>query len=215
MFYIAMQTYVPFVSLVFRSVSQSVFQFFSFVLSFATGSFFIAGPAPGQGAHMEYNRKAHSVYLLTYHIVFVTKYRRPVISDEIGYFMKNHAAYLCGRFGGEMVSAETDEDHIHLLVSMPPDVAPSRLVATLKTQLSKEVRAEYTEHVRKYLRGDAPFRSNSYFIATTGTTVMEKVKEYIEKQRTEEHKRKYVKSGRYVKKRNWRDIPGNSSPTDA
>ena len=63
--------------------------------------------------------------------------------------------------------------------------------------------------------GDAPFWSNSYFIATTGTTVMEKVKEYIEKQRTEEHKHKYVKSGRYVKKRNWRDVPGNSSPTDA
>ena len=123
MFYIAMQTYVPFILLVFRSVSQSVFQFFSFVLSFATGSFFL--------------------------------------------------------------------------------------------ELSKEVRAEYTEHVRKYLWGDAPFWSNSYFIATTGTTVMEKVKEYIEKQRTEEHKRKYVKSGRYVKKRNWRDIPGNSSPTDA
>ena len=124
MFHAAMQTHVPFVSLVFQSFSQSVFQyFFSFVLSFATGSFFL--------------------------------------------------------------------------------------------ELSKEVRAEYTEHVRKYLRGDAPFRSNSYFIATTGTTVMEKVKEYIEKQRTEEHKRKYVKSGRYVKKRNWRDIPGNSSPTDA
>ena len=124
MFHAAMQTHVPFVSLVFQSFSQSVFQyFFSFVLSFATGSFFL--------------------------------------------------------------------------------------------ELSKEVRAEYTEHVRKYLRGDAPFWSNSYFIATTGTTVMEKVKEYIEKQRTEEHKRKYVKSGRYVKKRNWRDIPGNSSPTDA
>ena len=153
---------------------------------------------------MEYNRKAHSVYLLTYHIVFVTKYRRPVISDEIGCFMKNHAAYLCGRFGGEMVSAETDGDHIHLLVSMPPDVAPSRLVATLKTQLSKEVRAEYTEHVRKYLWGDAPFWSNSYFIASTGTTVMEKVKEYIEKQKTEEHKRKYVNRGRYK-------IPGSQA----
>ena len=124
MFHAVMQTYVLFVSLVFQSFSQSVFQyFFSFVLSFATGSFFL--------------------------------------------------------------------------------------------ELSKEVRAEYTEHVRKYLRGDAPFWSNSYFIASTGTTVMEKVKEYIEKQRTEEHKRKYVKSGRYVKKRNWRDIPGNSSPTDA
>ena len=164
---------------------------------------------------MEYNRKSHSVYLLTYHIVFVTKYRRPVISDEIGYFIKEHAAYLCGRFGGELISAETVEDHIHLLVSMPPDVAPSRLVTTLKTQLSKEVRSEYTEHVRKYLWGDAPFWSSNYFIASTGTTVMEKVKEYIEGQRTEEHKRKYVKSGRYAKKRLRKNSPGNSSPTDA
>ena len=40
---------------------------------------------------MDYNKKAHSVYLLTYHIVFVTKYRRPVITDEIRDFMVNHA----------------------------------------------------------------------------------------------------------------------------
>ena len=48
---------------------------------------------------------------------------------------------------------------------------------------------------------DAPFWSSSYFIASTGTTVMEKVKEYIEGQRTDEHKRKYVKRGKYAKKR--------------
>ena len=150
---------------------------------------------------MDYNRRSHSVFLLTYHIVFVTKYRRPVITDEIGDFMKNHAAYLCGRFEGELLSAETDRDHMHLLVSMPPDVAPSRLVTTLKTQLSKEVRAEYREHVRKYLWEDSSFWSSSYFIASTGTTVLEKVREYIDSQRTEEHKRKYVKSGKYSKKK--------------
>ena len=50
-------------------------------------------------AFMEYNRKAHSVYLLTYHIVFVTKYRKPVITNEIGEFMKNLARYLYNRFG--------------------------------------------------------------------------------------------------------------------
>ena len=149
---------------------------------------------------MEFNHKSHSVYLLTYHIVFVTKYRRPVISDEIGDYMKNHAAYLCGRFGCEMISAETDRDHIHMLISMPPDIAPSKLVACLKTQLSKEVRATFGEEIRKQLWGDA-FWSNSYFIATTGTTVMEKVKEYIEGQRSDEHQRKYVKSGKYAKKK--------------
>jgi putative transposase len=152
--------------------------------------------------HPGYKKKAHSVYLLTYHIVFVTKYRRPVITDEIGDYMKAHAAYLCGRFNGEMLSAETDRDHIHLLVSMPPDVTPSRLIGTLKTQLSKEVRANFQEHIQKYLWGDAPFWSNSYFIASTGTTSLEKVREYIENQRTEEHKRKYIKSGKYSRKRN-------------
>lgn len=125
---------------------------------------------------MEYNRKAHSVYLLTYHIVFVTKYRKPVITNEIGDFIKNLAGYLCNRFGCELISAETDRDHMHLMVSMPPDVAPSRLICTLKTQLLKEVRSYYPEEVKKYLWGDAPFWSNSYFVATTGTTVMEKVK---------------------------------------
>ena len=99
---------------------------------------------------MKYNKKSHSVYLLTYHIVFVTKYRKPVISDEIGDFMKNHAEYLCGRFDGEVLSIETDRDHMHLLVSLPPDVAPSKLVASLKTQLSKEVRNYYKEEIEKH-----------------------------------------------------------------
>ena len=66
-------------------------------------------------------------------------------------------------------------------------------------ELSKEVRTYYPEEVKKYLWGDTPFWSNSYFIATTGTTVMEKVKEYIESQRTDEHKRKYIKTGKYKK----------------
>lgn len=115
--------------------------------------------------------------------------------------MKNHAAYLCGRFDGELLSAETDLDHMHLLVSMPPDVALSRLVGTLKTQMSKDVRREYGAYVKQYLWGDSSFWSGSYFISSAGTTSMEKVKEYIQSQRTDEHKRRYVKSGMYAKKR--------------
>lgn len=151
---------------------------------------------------MDYNRKKHAVFLLTYHIVFVTKYRKPVISDEIGDFLKSHAEYLVGRFNGEVLSAETDRDHIHLLVSLPPDVAPVTVVTTLKTHLSRQVHEDETfmQHVRKYQFGKCPFWSESYFIATTGTTSMEKIKAYIEGQRTEEHKRKYVKSGKYRKR---------------
>ena len=72
---------------------------------------------------MDYIKGGHNVYLITYHIVFVTKYRKPVINEEISEFLKEHIAYLCGRFGAELLTAETDRDHIHLLVSMTPTAA--------------------------------------------------------------------------------------------
>ncbi len=110
----------------------------------------------------DYRRGSHSVYLLTYHIIFVTKYRKRVITNEMGDFMK-------------------------------------KLVNMLKSGLSKEVHLKYREHIQKYLYGDAPFWSHSYFCATTGSVSMETVKKYIEEQRTDEHHRKYVLSGKYSK----------------
>ena len=98
---------------------------------------------PGSENLDDYRRGSHSVYKLTYHVIFVTKYRKKVITDEIGDFMKNYAAYLCGRMNSELISAETDADHMHLLISMPPDVAPVKLINSLKSQLSKEVRNTY------------------------------------------------------------------------
>ena len=130
---------------------------------------------------MDYIKGGHNVYLLTYHIVFVTKYRKPVINEEISEFLKEHIAYLCGRFGAELLTAETDRDHIHLLVSMTPTTAPSDLIRVLKTQTSREIHQDerMDGHVKKYIYGKAPLWQPSYFIATTGTTVMEKVREYI------------------------------------
>ena len=119
---------------------------------------------------MEYIRSAHSVYLLTYHIVFVTKYRKPVINDEISEFLKGHIGYLCTRFDAELLTAETDRDHIHMLISMPPKVAPADLIRVLKTQTAREIHQdpEMDAHVKKYIYGDAPLWQPSYFVATTG-----------------------------------------------
>lgn len=113
--------------------------------------------------------------------------------------MKAATKRLCAGYGGEMISAETDRDHIHLLVSLPPACDVSLVVRSLKTQLSKEVHAnpEYNVFVQQYLREGTPFWSPSYFIATTGSVSLETVKSYIEEQRTDEHKRKYERRSRY------------------
>ena len=151
---------------------------------------------------MDLKKTPRVVYLLTYHCVFVTKYRRKVINDELGDLLKRDASYIIDNFGGELVSAETDEDHIHILMSLPPQAAPAKVIKTMKSHMSREAHTVYGEHIQKYPWGkDTPFWSPSYFIVTTGTTSMDRVKEYIESQRTEEHKRKYIKSGKYKKQK--------------
>ena len=151
---------------------------------------------------MEYKKKAHSVYLMAYHLVFVTKYRKPVISNEIGEFMKELSREICEQHGGTLISAETDADHLHLLISMPPQERPSDIIRVLKTQTSKKVHLneKFDKYVKQYLFGDVSLWSPSYFIATTGGVTIEKIKEYVESQKTEYHKRKYEKTGRYKKK---------------
>ena len=147
----------------------------------------------------EYTRTRHAVYLLTYHMIFVTKWRKPVISDEIGDFMVAKAGQLCIGYGGELISGETDKDHIHLLISLPPSKNLTDVIRSLKTQLSKEIHArpKYDCIVKKHLYGNAPLWSSSYFVATTGSVSMDVVKKYIEGQRTDEHKRKYEKRSKY------------------
>ena len=116
----------------------------------------------------KYNRRAHSVCCLTYHAVFVIKYRRKVIDAEIMEFMKNHTRYLIeDRFKGKMLEFNGEEDHIHILFELPPSAAPSVIVCSLKTQLSKEVRKRYMEHIQGKLWKDS-FWSDSYFLSTTG-----------------------------------------------
>lgn len=147
----------------------------------------------------KYNRRAHSVCCLTYHAVFVIKYRRKVIDSEIMEFMKNHTRYLIeDRFNGKMLEFNGEEDHIHILFELPPSAAPSVIVCSLKTQLSKEVRKRYMEQIQGKLWKDS-FWSDSYFLSTTGGANIETLDEYIKQQgveKPERPKRKYVKRKR-------------------
>lgn len=153
---------------------------------------------------MDYRVKAHSVYLMTYHVVFVTKYRQPCISPEIGDFMKTRAAELMKNCHGSVISAETDTDHIHLLIEAPPQERPSDIVRVLKTQLSRDVHRipKYDSYVNQFFSGNTPLWNPSYFMTTAGspvTEVTEKVRQFIEAQKTDDHHRKYVYSGKYKK----------------
>lgn len=138
-----------------------------------------------------YNRGQHCIYCLTYHMIFVTHYRKPVINEEMSSAMKEFSNHMAEQFRGKIISAETDRDHIHLLVSLPPNTNVSVFVRSIKTQLSREMRKRFPEQIKQYIYGDdTSFWSRSYFIATTGSVSLETVKQYIESQRPEEHQAK-------------------------
>ena len=139
-----------------------------------------------------YNRGQHCVYCLTYHMIFVTHYRKPVINDEMSAAMKEFSNHMAEQFRGKVLSAETDRDHIHLLVSLPPNTNISVFVRSIKTQLSREMRKRFFRNRSNSIStgDDTSFWSRSYFIATTGSVSLETVKQYIESQRSEEHQAK-------------------------
>lgn len=102
-----------------------------------------------------YSRRAHSVCRLTYHAVFVVKYRRKVISPGIMDFFKVHTKYLIEeRFRGNLIEFNGEADHVHILFELPPSAAPSMVVCSLKTQLSREERKRYPEQIRGKLWND-------------------------------------------------------------
>lgn len=131
---------------------------------------------------MEYRRGRTVVYKLDYHLVFVTKYRQGIVTDRVREFLRGVFTAVCADFGGTLVEMDGEDDHVHLLVSMPPKVAPSVLVNSLKGVSARHLRKQRFGEVTRALWGDHLW-SPSYFIASTGGATLAKVAAYIRNQR--------------------------------
>jgi len=126
-------------------------------------------------------RLQHCVYSIHYHIVFTTKYRRPVITDEMLSFIQETTATLTRNWSGELLEFNGEPDHVHLLISAPPNLDLSLFVGNVKTITSKMVRKRFARHVRKYYW--KPFFWNpSYCVISTGGAQIEVIRKYIESQ---------------------------------
>ena len=113
------------------------------------------------------------------HLVFVTKYRRGVLTDEHLAALRGVFTSVCADFGAELVEMDGEDDHIHLLVAYPPRVAVARLVNSLKGVSARRLRQRYRVRThREHLW------SPSYFAASAGGAPLETPKAYIRQQRT-------------------------------
>ena len=129
---------------------------------------------------MSYRKTAHSVYDLKYHIVWITKYRKPIMRGEIGKRVRELIRQTCASLDVYIVKGHVSKDHVHLLVSVPPDLAVSELVKRLKGRSSRLMLEEFGE-LRKVYWGRHLW-ARGYFAASSGNVTDEVIAEYIEKQ---------------------------------
>ena len=129
---------------------------------------------------MSYRKTAHSVYDLKYHIVWITKYRKPILRGEIGKRVRELVRQTCASLDVYIVKGHVSQDHVHLLVSVPPKLSVSELVKRLKGRSSRKMLEEFGELQKLYW--GRHLWARGYFAASTGNVTDEIIAEYIEKQ---------------------------------
>ena len=121
------------------------------------------------------------VYLLQYHIVWVTKYRQPVLTEEIAAETKRHLLETMESLQMDCTAMEVMPDHIHLLVSCKPQLRLSDAIKVLKGNAARWLFMEHRD-LKKSLWGGHLWNP-SYFVATVSERSTEQVEAYINSQK--------------------------------
>ena len=131
--------------------------------------------------HDDWTSTGNCVYALWYHVVWSTKYRRPVLADEVGQAMKAILTDLCAKHGYELRAVEVMPDHVHLLMSIPPAQAVSTAVKLLKGASARLVFIQFPELKRQLWGGHV--WNPSYYVGSAGQVSGATIQAYIERQK--------------------------------
>jgi len=112
-----------------------------------------------------FRKLLHVVWHCQYHIVWVPKYRYRVLKDRVGF---------------EVVELNVQEDHVHLLVMVPPKVSISRLVGTIKGKSAIQMFKQFPYLKNKPYWGNH-FWAKGYCVDTVGVD-SEMIRKYVKYQ---------------------------------
>ena len=128
------------------------------------------------------DKNQHAVFDLEYHLVIVTKYRHPVLTEEVKKRLISHTYRLFeSNFECQVLEINTDKDHVHILFRAKPQVQLSKLVNNYKTVTSRLLRKEFSDFLSEYY-WKPYFWSRSYFIGGVSERSHGIVSRYIQNQ---------------------------------
>ena len=134
-----------------------------------------------------YRKSSHTVFDCKYHLVWTTKYHKPVLTGRVGTRTRDLIREICATHQIQIIRGHISKDHIHLFISMPPQISVSKIAQYLKGKTARKLMQEFP-NLNKQFWGQR-FWSRGYFAATSGAITDEMIMEYIENQDDDAEKR--------------------------
>jgi putative transposase len=127
-----------------------------------------------------YRTGPHSRFDIKYHFVWVTKYRKAILTGEVGERLRHLVREVCRTNEMEILQGAVSPDHVHVLLSCPPNLSPSKIMQYIKGKTSRKLLMEF-KHLQKLYWGRHLW-ARGYFVASSGNVTDEVIMEYIRQQ---------------------------------
>ena len=124
---------------------------------------------------------SHTQYDIQYHIVWTTKYRYKVLHGKVAERLRELIRQGCEAKGITIIQGSIGKEHVHMLVSCPPNISVAQMLQYLKGRSSRLLQEEFKELKKKYW--GQHLWAPGYFCRTVGTVTEEMIKEYIKNQK--------------------------------
>ena len=125
-----------------------------------------------------YKTSNKTIYSCQYHVIWCTKYRRKVLDTQIQGRLKQLIREKQDAYEYQICEVETQPEHVHLLIEIPPTHSVDKIVGKIKGYTAKVLREEYPS-----LKSRLPsLWTRSKFVSSCGGVTLEIIKDYIEGQ---------------------------------
>ena len=129
---------------------------------------------------MKFDTNQHSVFLLYYHLILCTKYRKKVITKKISGRLREIFEYIAPNYNITVEEWNNESDHVHILFKGHPNTEISKFINAYKSASSRLIKKEFPQ-IRKSLWKEM-FWSQSFCLLSTGGATVETIEQYIQSQ---------------------------------
>jgi putative transposase len=131
-----------------------------------------------------YRKSSHSIFDLKVHLVWITKYRKPVLFGNVATRLRDLIREVCQSMDVEILKGHVSKDHVHMFVSLPPHLSVSDLVKRVKGKTSRKMLSENRQLARQFW--GRHLWARGYFAASSGNVTDDVIMQYIAMQDLEE-----------------------------